>query len=50
MIQGISDVTIRGLVINRFDRSGIFLTSTDGSDDNRIEGNFVGTNPAGTGA
>ncbi len=50
VIQGISDVTIRGLVINRFDRSGIFVTSTDGSDDNRIEGNFVGTNPAGTGA
>ena len=48
IIQGISNVTIRGLVVNRFDRSGIFLTSTDGSDDNRIEGNFVGTNPAGT--
>jgi hypothetical protein len=48
IIQGISDVTIRGLVINRFDRSGIFLTSSDGSDNNRIEGNFVGTNPAGT--
>jgi hypothetical protein len=26
------------------------LTSTDGSDDNHIEGNFAGTNPAGTGA
>jgi hypothetical protein len=48
IIQGISGVTIRGLVINRFDRSGIFVTSTDGSDDNRMEGNFVGTNPAGT--
>ena len=50
IIQGVSDVTVRGLVVNRFDRSGIFLTSTDGSDDNRIEGNFVGTNPAGTAA
>ena len=27
VIQGISDVTIRSLVINRFDRSGILLTS-----------------------
>jgi CSLREA domain-containing protein len=50
IIQGASDITIRGLVINRFDRSGIFLTSTDGSDDNHIEGNFIGTNAAGTAA
>ena len=50
IIQGASDITIRGLVINRFDRSGIFLTSTDGSDNNRIEGNFIGTNAAGTAA
>ena len=48
IIQGSSDITIRGLVINRFDRSGIFLTSTDGSDNNKIEGNFVGTNATGT--
>ena len=47
-IQGISNVTIRGLIINRFGRSGVFLTSTDGSDDNRIEGNFVGINATGT--
>jgi CSLREA domain-containing protein len=50
IIQGASDITIRGLVINRFDRSGIFLTSTDGSDNNHIEGNFIGTNAAGTAA
>ena len=49
-IQGSRDVTIRGLVINRFDNNGIFLTSADGSDDNHIEGNFVGTNAAGTAA
>jgi hypothetical protein len=48
IIKGVSNVTIRGLVINRFDRSGIFLTSTDGSDNNHIEGNFLGTNAAGT--
>jgi len=48
IIQGASNITIRGLVINRFDRSGIFLTSTDGSDNNHIEGNFIGTNAAGT--
>ena len=47
-IQGASNITIRGLVINRFGRSGIFLTSTDGSDNNHIEGNFIGTNAAGT--
>lgn len=28
VIQGIGDVTIRSLVINRFDRSGMFLTSS----------------------
>ena len=48
IIQGSSDITIRGRVINRFDRSGIFLTSTDGSDNNHIEGNFIGTNATGT--
>lgn len=48
IIQGASNITIRGLVINRFGRSGIFLTSTDGSDNNHIEGNFIGTNAAGT--
>ncbi len=48
IVQGASNITIRGLIINRFDRSGIFLTSTDGSDDNHFEGNFIGTNAAGT--
>jgi CSLREA domain-containing protein len=45
-ILGTSNSVIRGLVINRFSGSGIFLTS--GSDDNRIEGNFIGTDPTGT--
>src|SRR5829696_448619 len=48
IIQGASDITIRGLIINRFDHSGIFLTSTDGSDNNKIEGNFIGTSATGT--
>ena len=50
IIQGMSDNTIRGLIINRFDRSGIFLTSTDNSDNNHFEGNFIGTNATGTAA
>lgn len=50
IIGGNSNVTIRGLVINRFDRSGIFLTSTGGSDNNHIEGNFIGTSATGTAA
>ncbi|MFN0158351.1 MAG: carbohydrate binding domain-containing protein [Bacteroidota bacterium] len=36
--------TIRGLVINRFQEDGIALWS----DNNRIEGNFIGTNPTGS--
>ncbi len=36
--------TIRGLVVNRFDLSGIRIES----DNNFIEGNFVGTDIAGT--
>jgi hypothetical protein len=43
-----SDVVVRGLVINRFD-SGINIISTEGpTDNNRIEGNFIGTDPTGT--
>ena len=38
------DSTIRGLVINRFHMSGIAIESSD----NVIEGNFLGTNAAGT--
>jgi CSLREA domain-containing protein len=46
-----SDSVIRGLVINRFGSSeiGIFnFSSAEGTADNRIEGNFLGTDPTGT--
>ncbi len=36
---------VRGLVINRFDRSGVRLMDNGG---NRVEGNYLGTNVAGT--
>lgn len=45
MIQA-SDVVVRGLVISRF-ADGIVIIGA-GSMGNRIEGNFIGTNPAGT--
>ena len=38
-------VTIRGLVINRFGGNGIIITGAGG---NTIQGNYVGTNTAGT--
>jgi hypothetical protein len=42
-----SDNTIKGLVINRFAHSGIAIH--DGTAiDNKIEGNFIGTDPSGT--
>jgi CSLREA domain-containing protein len=44
-IQNSSNSVIRGLVINRFDE-GIALIGT--SVGNRIEGNFIGTDPTGT--
>ena len=37
--------TIRGLVINRFNGSGIWLNS---SNNNTIEGNYIGTSADGT--
>ncbi|MFM9882760.1 MAG: DUF4347 domain-containing protein, partial [Burkholderiales bacterium] len=40
-----SNVTVRGLVIQRFDSSGIYIQSGSG---NTIQGNFIGTNAAGT--
>ena len=36
---------VKGLVINRFDGNGV---EVDGTEHARIEGNFIGTNPAGT--
>jgi CSLREA domain-containing protein len=44
-ILGTSNSVIRGLVINRFAGSEIRL---GGATDNRIEGNFLGTDPTGT--
>ena len=44
-----SNVVVRGLVINGFDSDNIRIISTDGpTDDNHIEGNFIGTDPSGT--
>ncbi len=37
--------TIRGLIINRFDASGIKISNTGG---NLLEGNFIGVNSTGT--
>jgi parallel beta-helix repeat protein len=45
-ISSSSGSVIRGLVINRFSE-GILVTG-DGSVGNRIEGNFIGTEPTGT--
>ncbi len=39
--------TVRGLAINRFDANGILLLT---SDNNAIEGNFIGTDVTGTAA
>ena len=40
-----SNSTVKGLVINRFSTMGIHSDSTTG---NKIEGNFIGTDPSGT--
>lgn len=42
-----SGSTIKGLVINRFSYEGIFLSGPN-AKNNRIEGNHIGTNAAGT--
>ncbi len=38
---------VKGLVINRFNSSGIYILAERGT---RIEGNFIGTDPSGTSA
>jgi hypothetical protein len=45
VITGAAGTTVRGLVINRFGQAGIYADSAV-----TIEGNFIGTNPAGTAA
>jgi CSLREA domain-containing protein len=52
-VQGLditaANSTIRGLVINRFERNGVQITGA-GATGNVVEGNFIGTNVAGTAA
>ncbi len=43
---GVSDVLIRGLVINNFGSDGIILLGS--GSGNKIRGNFIGTDPSGT--
>jgi len=43
-----SGSTIRGLVINRISGSNIYIGTTTPGDDNRVEGNFLDTDPSGT--
>lgn len=51
-IDGASNSVIRGLAINRFSGSGVVIASNsqEGTSalNNRIEGNFIGTDPSGT--
>jgi len=47
VIGGTSDSTIKGLVINRFGGDGVLITGS-GATDNKVEGNFIGTNEDGT--
>jgi uncharacterized repeat protein (TIGR01451 family)/CSLREA domain-containing protein len=46
LLLGAGNSTVRGLVINRFDSSGIEIST----NNNVIQGNFIGTNVAGTSA
>ncbi|HET6313141.1 MAG TPA: hypothetical protein VFH60_04845, partial [Chloroflexia bacterium] len=45
LVVSAGNSTIKGLVINRFNAPNIKLTTNGG---NTLEGNFIGTNPAGT--
>jgi hypothetical protein len=42
-----SDSTVKGLVINRFAGNGVLLSGS-GATGNKVEGNFIGTNTAGS--
>ena len=44
-ISGGSGSTIRGLVINRFNGSGVLISASEGG--NKLEGNYIGTDPTG---
>lgn len=39
---------IKGLAINRFQFVGLFVDSPNPAPGNRVEGNFIGTDPSGT--
>ena len=45
LVSGSAGSTVRGFVVNRF---GGNLVDIDGSDNNIIAGNYLGTNPTGT--
>jgi titin len=49
LIIAASNTTVRGLVINRFNQTGIHVTGAAVSGDT-VAGNFIGTNAAGTAA
>lgn len=50
-IRGASDCVIKGLVINRFGGNSISIGYPgDETRDNRVVGNFIGTDPSGTSA
>jgi trimeric autotransporter adhesin len=42
------DTAVKGLVINDFGARGIVFLGASDADGAKIEGNFIGTNPAGT--
>jgi CSLREA domain-containing protein len=46
LVINTEDVVVKGLVINRFG-NGISISGS-GAKDNRVEGNFIGTDPTGT--
>jgi len=48
LVIATSDSTIKGLVINRFDGDGVQIDGPSSTGNNKVEGNFIGTNDQGT--
>jgi len=48
LISGSSNSTIKGLVIDRFNRQGILINFAASATNVRIQGNYIGTDPTGT--
>jgi trimeric autotransporter adhesin len=49
LVINASNVIVKGLVINGFDSDNIRIISTDvPTNNNTVEGNFIGTDPSGT--